>query len=90
MRKQNTATYTTLSTFAFFKEEIPKDFEEGEGPTDIPLSFTGDGKITHMQLDGKISPAQLKEAVEMARESAKEIHKIQVKALKDSVEGDKK
>ena len=70
------------------KEE--EDFEEGEGPTDIPLSFTGDEKITHMQLDGKISPAQLKEAVEMARESAKEIHKIQVKALKDSVEGDKK
>ncbi|KKL44765.1 hypothetical protein LCGC14_2362390, partial [marine sediment metagenome] len=29
------------------KEE--EDFKEGEGSTDIPVSFTSDGKITHIQ-----------------------------------------
>ena len=45
------------------KEE---DWEEGEGATDIPITFTNDGKITHMQLDGKITQKQLKEAIELA------------------------
>ena len=65
------------------KEE---DFEDGEGPTDIPISMTGDERITHLQLDGNISHAQLKEAIELARKSCKEIYEIQKKALKDFVE----
>jgi len=32
------------------KEE--EDWEEGEGATDIPITLTGDGKISHIQLDG--------------------------------------
>ena len=32
-----------------------EDWEEGEGATDIPISMTGDGKLTHVQLDGNIS-----------------------------------
>ena len=64
------------------KEE---DFEEGEGPTDIPVTMTGDGKITHLQLDGKINAEQLKEAIKMAEKSFKEIYEIQKKALKDSL-----
>jgi exosome complex component RRP41 len=43
------------------KEE--EDFEEGEGPTDIPVSMTSDGKVTHMQLDGKIGVKQLQESL---------------------------
>src|SRR3989338_6278546 len=43
------------------KEE---DWEEGEGATDIPITFTHDGKITHIQLDGKISTQQLKKAID--------------------------
>ena len=35
------------------KEE--EDFEEGEGATDIPITMTTSGKITHIQLDGKIT-----------------------------------
>ena len=31
------------------KEE--EDWEEGEGPTDIPITLTGEGKISHIQLD---------------------------------------
>jgi len=66
------------------KEE---DWEEGEGATDIPVSLTPDGKITHIQLDGKISSKQLKEAVALAKEACKEVYKIQKNALKNSLGG---
>ena len=62
-----------------------EDWEEGEGATDIPISFTSDGKITHMQLDGKIDVKQLKEAIKLAREACKEIYEVQKNALKESV-----
>ena len=64
-----------------------EDWEEGEGPTDIPITLTPDGRVTHMQLDGKISKEQLKEALEMARKASKKIHELQSEALKNSVEG---
>jgi exosome complex component RRP41 len=60
-----------------------EDWEEGEGPTDIPITLTGDGKISHIQLDGKISMEQLKEAVELAKGAYPEIHAAQEKALKE-------
>lgn len=69
--------------------KLEEDWEEGEGATDIPISLTPDGKLTHMQLDGKISKEQLKEAIALAREATKEIHEIQKKALKESVEENK-
>lgn len=64
-------------------DKAEEDFEEGEGPTDIPVSLTSDGKITHIQLDGKINSAQLKEAVEMAKRASKEIYEVQKEALKN-------
>jgi len=63
------------------KEE--EDWEEGEGATDIPFTFTADGKITHIQLDGKITIKQLKEAIQLARETCQKIYEIQKKALKE-------
>ena len=48
-----------------------EDWEEGEGATDIPISMTPDGRITHMQLDGKISKEQLKEAISSRKRSNK-------------------
>ncbi len=66
------------------KEE--EDWEEGEGATDIPITLTPDGKITHLQLDGKITIEQLKEAIELAKKATKEIYEIQKKALKDFLE----
>jgi exosome complex component RRP41 len=68
------------------KEE--EDWEEGEGPTDIPITLTGDGKISHIQLDGKISPKQLKETIALAKEAQKQILAAQEKALKDVGEWD--
>jgi len=60
-----------------------EDWEEGDGATDMPITLTADGKITHIQLDGKIEAKQLKEAIEYAKKACKEIHDIQKKALKD-------
>ena len=31
-----------------------EDLEEGEGATDIPITMTSEGGLTHLQLDGKI------------------------------------
>ncbi len=60
-------------------------WEEGEGATDIPMTFTNSGELTHIQLDGKIEKKQLKEAVELARNACKKIYEVQKKALKNSV-----
>lgn len=67
------------------KEE--EDFKEGEGATDIPISMTPDGKITHLQLDGKINSTQLKEAIDMAKKACEKVYETQKRALKDSIEG---
>jgi exosome complex component RRP41 len=66
------------------KEE--EDWEEGEGPTDIPITLTGEGKITHIQLDGNIPMKQLMEAFDLAKEAGKQIHEAQKKALKEAGE----
>jgi len=61
-----------------------EDYEEGEGSTDIPISMTPDGKITHLQLDGKIGAEQLKEVLDMGKKAAEKIYEIQKKALKEA------
>ena len=63
-----------------------EDWEEGEGATDIPITLTHSGDLTHIQLDGKITKEQLKEAVEMARKSTEKIYEVQKEALKKSLE----
>jgi len=63
-----------------------EDWEEGEGPTDIPVSLTHSGEITHLQLDGKISGKQLDEAITMAKKAAEKVYEIQKKALKEALE----
>ncbi len=65
------------------KEE--EDFKEGEGSTDIPISMTHSGEITHLQLDGNIKKEQLKQAIEMAKKACEQIYEIQKKALKESI-----
>ncbi len=61
-----------------------EDWEEGEGPTDIPITFTSNSQeITHIQLDGKISKEQLKEAIEIAKKSIKKIYDVQKEAFKE-------
>jgi len=64
------------------------EFDDGEGSTDIPVTITHSGKLTHLQLDGKITAEQLKEVIEMAKKACDEIYEIQKKALKEA--GEKK
>jgi len=71
------------------KEE--EDFREGEGSTDIPLCWLPRSKrFSLLQLDGKISVDELKQALEEGKKACEEIHQIQIKALKSLGEGDKK
>ena len=65
-----------------------EDWKEGEGATDIPFSMTSRTKeITHLQLDGKIPVKRLKEAVEAAKNACEKINEIQIKTLKESLNG---
>ncbi len=67
------------------KEE--EDYEEGEGATDMAMTFMSNSDaLVALQLDGKIPPAALKEAVKLGREATRKIHEVQVKALKDFLE----
>lgn len=68
------------------KEE--EDFKEGEGATDIPIAITSRTKeIALLQLDGKISPEELKEGIDMAKEACEKILEKQINALKETVKG---
>jgi len=63
-----------------------EDWDVGEGATDIPFTMTSTGgDITHVQLDGKISIKQLKEAAELAKKANEAIYEVQKKALKESL-----
>jgi len=67
------------------KEE--EDFHDGEGATDIPIAITARTKeICLLQLDGKISPDEFAQCVEMAKEACDEIVKVQEEALKKALE----
>jgi exosome complex component RRP41 len=62
-----------------------EDWEEGEGATDIPITLTSNDELTHLQLDGKITSKELKEAIELARKTTKKIYEVQKKALKEAI-----
>jgi exosome complex component RRP41 len=64
-------------------DKAEEDFHDGEGATDIPLSITSRTKeIALLQLDGKISPEELSEAIEMGKRACDDILKVQMNALK--------
>ena len=64
------------------KEE--EDYKEGEGSTDIPMAFGSRSKrMTLLQLDGKISPSELQDAINVGRDACEKITEIQTKALKN-------
>ena len=65
-----------------------EDWDIGEGATDMPFTFTDTGEITHLQLDGKITKEELKEAMKLAKNAVKKIYGVQKQALKKSLEED--
>ena len=68
-------------------DKSEEDYEEGEGATDIAVSFMNNsGELTHIQLDGKISVEELKKAVALGKEACKKIYEVQKEKLKQSIE----
>ncbi len=66
------------------KEE--EDYEEGEGATDFAIAKLANyDELTLMQMDGKIQPKRVNEAVRLGIEVCKEVYEAQKKALKDCV-----
>lgn len=65
-------------------DKYEEDFKDGEGSTDIPIAFSSvNEKVVLLQLDGKISPKELGEAIKIGKEACKKILEIQTKALKN-------
>lgn len=65
------------------KEE--EDYEEGGGATDIPMTYlSNSGRISLLQLDGKMPVSKLNEALEAGKEACKKIYEAQKKALKEA------
>jgi exosome complex component RRP41 len=64
------------------KEE--EDYEDGEGATDIPMAYlSNSGKITLLQLDGRIQISRFKEALDAGKKACEKIYEAQKKALKE-------
>jgi len=62
---------------------VMKDGKEIKAATDIPFAIMSRSeKISLLQLDGKINPEDLKEAIQLAKRACKKIAEIQKKALK--------
>jgi exosome complex component RRP41 len=65
------------------KEE--EDYHEGEGATDIPITYLSNSKkISLLQLDGKIPMSKLKEALEAGKKACEKIYEVQKKTLKEA------
>jgi len=62
---------------------IIKDGKEIKAATDIPFAILSKSeRISLLQLDGKINPEDLKEAITLAKRACKKIAEIQKKTLK--------
>jgi exosome complex component RRP41 len=63
--------------------DLTKEDEDVEGTTDIPIAYMPrKKKITLLQLDGKIKPDKLKEAIKLGIKGCEKIYEVQKQALK--------
>ncbi len=68
-------------------DKSEEDFEGGEGPTDLPIAKIANSDMyTLMQLDGKIQPERILEALDLADKACIQIYELQKKALKEVIE----
>ena len=66
------------------KEE--EDFEVGEGATDFAVAkLANTEEFSLLQMDGKIQPEKVKEALRLVSEACVKIYESQKKALKEAV-----
>lgn len=67
-----------------------EDYEEGEGATDFPIAkIANTDEFTLLQLDGKIPPERVREALELANKACDKIYEVQKNALKRFTEDEK-
>jgi exosome complex component RRP41 len=63
--------------------DLTSEEEKLEGAVDMPVAYLPkDDMITSIQMDGKLSPEEMKKALELAISACKQIYELQVKALK--------
>jgi len=68
-------------------DKVEEDFEEGEGATDFAVAkLANSDEFTLLQMDGKLQPDLVKDAIKLSTENFKEIFEAQKKALKEVVE----
>ena len=64
--------------------DLTKEEEDVEGTVDIPVAILPrTGEFSLLQLDGEISQAQLKEALQMGKKVCLQIYDVQKKAIKE-------
>jgi exosome complex component RRP41 len=59
----------------------PMKEEDNFGQADMPIAMMPNGEITLMQMDGRLSPDEFRQAMEMAIRGCKEIYEVQRKSL---------
>lgn len=64
-------------------DDVEEHYDDGEGATDFPIAKLSDDNYTLMQMDGKIQPEMIPNALDMADKACKEIYEVQKKALKE-------
>ncbi len=62
--------------------DLSKD-EDNYGQADVPIAMTQDGKITLLQMDGHLTPEELKAGLVMAQEGCRQVYEVQRQALMD-------
>lgn len=62
--------------------DLNKD-EDNYGQADVPIAMTPDGKITLLQMDGHLTPEELKIGLKMAQEGCRQVYEKQRQALVD-------
>jgi exosome complex component RRP41 len=65
--------------------DLNKD-EDNYGEADFPVAMTQDGEITLLQMDGHLTPEEIKEGLELVKKGCKEILEIQQSVLRKKFE----
>ena len=60
--------------------------EDNYGEADFPVAMTQDGEITLMQMDGHLTPDEIKKGLELVKKGCKEILEIQQAVLRKKFE----
>ncbi len=60
--------------------------EDNYGEADFPVAMTQDGEITLLQMDGHLTPEEIKKGLELVRKGCKEILEIQQAVLRKKFE----